>query len=201
MHRVLCCLRVITFGLVLWGLQAGCAFAAETGPTSGNPVVLVKTTEGSFKIRIFMDKAPITVKNFLQYVDSGFYKGTIFHRVIDGFMIQGGGFTEKMDRKETREPIKNEASAVLKNRRGTIAMARTGVIDSATSQFFINTVDNAALDHRDDTPRGFGYAVFGEVVEGMDVVDRIGKVKTTTVGPYADVPEKPVVIESVERVE
>lgn len=176
------------------------AIAAESGESPAKkPVVLMKTSEGAIRIELWPDKAPATVENFLRYVDKGFYNGTIFHRVIDDFMIQGGGFTADMKPGQTLEPIKNEASPELRNERGTIAMARTGVVDSATSQFFINVRDNAALNQRDRTPAGFGYAVFGKVVEGMDVVDRIKKVSTTTVGPYQNVPSKPVVIESVTR--
>lgn len=182
-------------------------FAGETkkGETrkmdKGNVIVAMETSEGVLKIELWADKAPETVKNFLAYVDDNFYDGTIFHRVIDSFMIQGGGFTADMRDKDKGQPIKNEATAELKNDRGTVAMARTQDIHSATSQFFINLKDNDFLNHSDNTPRGFGYAVFGKVVEDMDVVDRIGKVKTTTSGPYTDVPAKPVVIKSVRRLE
>ena len=169
------------------------------GEASKNPTVIVKTSEGSFRVELWPDKAPATVKNFLRYVDEGFYDGTIFHRVIPNFMIQGGGFTSDMKQKQPHEPVKNEASADLKNVRGTIAMARTSVVDSATCQFFINVRDNDSLDHRDDTDRGFGYAVFGKVVEGMDVVDKIQNVQTTTLGPYQNVPLKGVVIESAKQ--
>jgi len=164
-----------------------------------NPMVEMETSEGIIKIELWSDKAPITVNNFLSYVDEGFYDGTIFHRVIAGFMIQGGGLSSDMKEKKGHTPIKNEATAELKNTRGTIAMARTGVVDSATAQFFINVVDNDSLNHRDSTARGYGYAVFGKVVEGMDVVDKIRKVQTTTRGPYQDVPATPVVIKSVKR--
>lgn len=178
------------------------ALAGENKMTKGvNPKVVVETSEGKFTIELWADKAPVTVENFLRYTDDKFYDGTIFHRVIDNFMIQGGGMTADMRQKETREPIKNEAAADLKNGRGTVAMARTQIVDSATSQFFINVKDNDFLDHRDETPRGFGYAVFGKVVEGMDVVDRIKKVKTATAGPHRDVPATPVVIKSVRRLE
>jgi len=175
-------------------------FAGDTRKMDkGNVIVAMETSEGVIRIELWADKAPETVKNFLAYVDDNFYDGTIFHRVIDNFMIQGGGFSEDMGRKAPRQPIKNEATAEPKNYRGTVAMARTQDIHSATSQFFINLKDNDFLNHSDNTPRGFGYAVFGKVVEGMDVVDRIGKVKTTTSGPYRDVPAKPVVIKSVRR--
>lgn len=177
------------------------ASGTPPGTPSGNPVVVMQTTEGVIKLELWETKAPITVKNFLQYVDEGFYDGTIFHRVIDGFMIQGGGFTPDLKQKPTREPIKNEAAADRRNERGTIAMARTAVVDSATAQFFINVRDNDNLNHRDETPKGFGYAVFGKVIEGMDVVDRIKQTQTSTVGPFQNVPVKPIVIESIRRAE
>jgi cyclophilin family peptidyl-prolyl cis-trans isomerase len=179
------------------------SFSAAAGPEEkaqpANPVVLMKTSLGLIRIELWPGKAPETVKNFLQYVDEGFYDGTIFHRVIGNFMIQGGGFTPDMNQKPTKAPVKNEASADLKNDRGTIAMARTMVVDSATGQFFINVVDNASLDHRDNSPAGFGYAVFGKVIDGMDVVDEIKGVATSNSGPFQNVPVKPVVIESVKR--
>lgn len=140
--------------------------------------VVLETSLGAITLRLYTDKAPISVKNFLEYVDSGFYAGTIFHRVIPGFMIQGGGLTAQMVEKPTKAPIKNEAGNKVSNKRGTIAMARTGVVDSATSQFFINVVDNQRLDQRSPDPAGFGYAVFGEVTSGMDVVDKIRNVTT-----------------------
>ena len=161
---------------------------------SANPVVALETSEGVIKIELWADKAPLTVKNFLSYVADGFYNGTIFHRVINGFMIQGGGLDEKLKPKKTNPPIKNEASAELKNELGTVAMARTNMVDSATSQFFINVADNGFLDHKDKTPAGFGYAVFGKVIEGMDVVDKIKGVKTGSRGPHQDVPLQPVYI-------
>ena len=159
--------------------------------------VTMETSKGTITLALDDEKAPETVKNFLQYVKDGHYDGTIFHRVIDGFMIQGGGFTKDMNQKATREPIRNEAMNGLRNRRGTIAMARTMVVDSATSQFFINLVDNDFLDFQSPTPQGFGYAVFGEVTDGMDVVDAIAKAKTGSVGPYQNVPEEPIVIKKV----
>ena len=158
----------------------------------------IETTMGTISLELDEVKAPATVKNFVEYANSGHYDGTIFHRVIDGFMIQGGGFTKSMDQKPTREPIMNEAMNGLKNLRGTIAMARTMVVDSATSQFFINLVDNAFLDFTNPTPQGFGYAVFGKVTDGMDVVDAIAKVKTGFSGPHQNVPEEPVVIRKVK---
>lgn len=194
------CIAVILFTAVL-GLSFADAGSAkdETKMKQGNPVVVLQTSEGVLRIELWEDKAPLTVKNFLRYVDEGFYDKTIFHRVIDDFMIQGGGMTAGMQSKTPHEPIKNEAKAELKNARGTVAMARTGVVDSATCQFFINVKDNEFLNHRDESPAGFGYAVFGQVVEGMDVVDRIKKVPTANAGMHQNVPVKPVVIESVKR--
>ena len=157
----------------------------------------IETSMGSITVELDDEKAPVTVKNFLDYAASGHYDGTIFHRVIDGFMIQGGGFTKAMDQKPTKAPIKNEASNGLTNKRGTIAMARTMVVDSATSQFFINLVDNDFLNFRAPTPQYYGYAVFGKVTDGMDVVDRIAKVKTGFAGPHQNVPEVPVVIRKI----
>ena len=152
---------------------------------------------GTIALELDDAKAPITVKNFIDYAKAGHYDGTIFHRVIDGFMIQGGGFTKAMDQKPTKAPIKNEAANGLLNKRGTIAMARTMVVDSATSQFFINLVDNDFLNFRAPTPQFFGYAVFGNVTDGMDVVDKIAKVKTGNSGMHQNVPEEPVVIKKV----
>ena len=163
--------------------------------------VTLDTSMGTITLELNDEKAPVTVKNFLDYVQSGHYENTIFHRVIDGFMIQGGGFTKAMDQKETRAPIKNEAANGLSNKRGTIAMARTMVVDSATSPFFINLVDNAFLDYRGPDPRTFGYAVFGQVTDGMDVVDKIAKVKTGFAGPHQNVPEEAIVIRKVTVVE
>ena len=157
----------------------------------------IETTKGTITLALNDEKAPETVANFVAYAESGFYDGTIFHRVIDGFMIQGGGFTSDMNQKATRAPIRNEAMNGLRNLRGTIAMARTMVVDSATSQFFINLVDNDFLDFRSPDPQGFGYAVFGEVTDGLEVVDAIGKVSTGSVGPYQNVPEEAVVIRKV----
>lgn len=163
-------------------------------------MVLIKTNKGDIKVRLDAAKAPVTVENFLKYVDAGHYNGTIFHRVIPGFMIQGGGFTPHMTQKTTQAPIRNEAANGLKNKRGTLAMARTSVVDSATSQFFINLVDNTFLDHTAATPGGFGYCVFAEVVEGMEVVDQIAKVPTGNSGMHQNVPREAVVINSIERV-
>ena len=157
----------------------------------------IETDLGTIELELDEKKAPVTVKNFVDYAKSGHYNDTIFHRVIDGFMIQGGGFTADMDQKPTKAPIRNEAMNGLKNARGTIAMARTMVVDSATSQFFINLVDNGFLDFRNPTPQGFGYAVFGKVTKGMEVVDKIAKVPTGNRGMHQDVPVKPVVIKKV----
>jgi len=165
-----------------------------------NPKVLMKTSEGDITIELYPDKAPITVRNFLSYVDEKFYDGTIFHRVIKGFMIQGGGLTPDFQEKPSKSPIKNEAANGLKNKRGTIAMGRTNVIDSATCQFYINHVDNPGLDHRENTPDGFGYAVFGKVIEGMDVVDAIANVKTMTKFGNMNAPRETITIISVNRV-
>ncbi len=156
--------------------------------------VQLETTKGHIVLELDEVKAPETVKNFVDYVNEGHYNDTIFHRVIDGFMIQGGGFTKDMNQKATKSPIRNEAANGLKNKRGTIAMARTMVVDSATSQFFINLVDNDFLDFSSPTPQGYGYAVFGKVVEGMEVVDAIAKVKTGYHGPHQNVPEEAVII-------
>lgn len=161
--------------------------------------IIIETSEGAITAELDDEKAPVTVENFLSYVDAGHYDGTVFHRVIPNFMIQGGGMTPEMDPKATSAPIKNEAGNGLTNQRGTLAMARTSVVDSATSQFFINTADNDFLNHRGETPDAFGYAVFGRVTEGMDVVDKIEKVKTGRKGHHDDVPVTPVVIQSIKR--
>ena len=161
--------------------------------------ILIETSLGTMTASLDEEKAPATVANFLAYADKGFYNGTIFHRVISGFMIQGGGFEPDMRQKTTAAPVRNEAANGLRNERGTLAMARTSVVDSATSQFFINHRDNAFLDHRAPTPQGFGYAVFGKLTAGLDVLDRIAAVPTRNVGPYGDVPVEPVVILSVRR--
>jgi cyclophilin family peptidyl-prolyl cis-trans isomerase len=175
--------------------------AAATAQEGKNPVVLMSTSMGDIKIELYKDKAPVTVENFLGYVKDKFYDGTIFHRVIAGFMIQGGGFAPDMSQKTTKAAIKNEAGNGLKNEVGTIAMARTNVVDSATAQFFINVKDNAFLDHRNQTPQGFGYAVFGKVIEGLDVVRKIENVKTGNSKGFSDVPVEAVVIKSVTVVE
>lgn len=164
-----------------------------------NPQVILETSLGSIVLELYHDQAPISVANFLHYLDSGFYNGTVFHRVIPSFMIQGGGFTEAMDQKKTEDPIKNEAGNGLSNLRGTVAMARTSVVDSATSQFFINTVDNFFLDHQDESGEGYGYCVFGKVIEGLEIVNQIQNVPTGTLGYFQDVPKDPVIIISARR--
>ena len=189
---------VVAFSLFIFGSVVQAAAADQAAK---NPVILMETGMGNVKVRLDPQKAPISVHNFLDYVKGGFYKGTIFHRVIPGFMVQGGGFTADMQEKQTRAPIKNEAGNGLKNERGTIAMARTMIVDSASAQFFINVVDNGFLNHRDNSMQGFGYAVFGKVIEGMDVVDRIAKVKTGYQKGMGDVPETPVAIKSMRVVE
>jgi len=174
------------------------AMALSTGTASAqNPVIVMETSLGNMTIELFQDQAPITVENFLQYANDGFFEGTVFHRVIEGFMIQGGGFTASLSQKTTRAPIKNEADNGMSNERGTIAMARTNVVDSATAQFFINHGENNAgsLDHQGQA--NFGYAVFGRVTEGLDVVDKIAGVETTRQGGHQTVPVEPVIINSV----
>jgi cyclophilin family peptidyl-prolyl cis-trans isomerase len=165
-----------------------------------DPIVEIDTSLGKIQVELFADKAPITVKNFLKYTDDKFFDGTVFHRVIPGFMIQGGGFEPGMKQKKAREPIKNESTNGLSNKRGTLAMARTPVPDSASAQFFINLKSNDFLD-RAKARDGVGYAVFGKVIKGMDIVDKIAKVETGNSGPHGDVPVKDVVIKSVRRVE
>jgi cyclophilin family peptidyl-prolyl cis-trans isomerase len=174
------------------------AFTPSFGQDAKNPRVVMETNYGKITIELYPDKAPISVKNFLQYVDDKHYDGTIFHRVIADFMIQGGGFEPGLKEKKTRDPIKNEAGNGLKNERGTVAMARTNDADSATAQFFINTVDNKKLD-RGNAKDKVGYAVFGRVIDGMDVVDAIRRVKTEEVGEHEDVPVKDVIIRSMRR--
>ena len=180
---------------VTCGLAA--VLAAAPATAQNNPVVAVETSLGTITAELDRRNAPVSVANFLAYADSGFYRGTVFHRVIKGFMIQGGGFTADLERKPTRAPIRNEATNGLTNDRGTLALARTNVVDSATAQFFINTVDNPALDNRGTDAASYGYAVFGRVIDGMDVVDRIENVATGRRGPLQDVPDTPVEILSV----
>jgi cyclophilin family peptidyl-prolyl cis-trans isomerase len=179
-----------------------CLPLAAAAQTQGGECSQVKLTTSMGAITLALDKgkAPVSVDNFVKYVKSGQYNGTIFHRVIDGFMIQGGGMTPDMREKSTNPPIKNEASNGLKNDAYTVAMARTGVRDSATSQFFINVKDNAMLNYSGEAPQGWGYAVFGKVVSGQDVVDKIRKVPTADAGMHQNVPKTPVVLEKAECV-
>lgn len=163
---------------------------------AAHPVVELKTSLGTIVVELYEDKAPVTVDNFQQYVKDGFYNGTIFHRVIENFMVQGGGFDSKMVEKPTRARIKNEADNGLRNDTGTLAMARTPDPHSASAQFFINLKDNDFLNFREPSVRGFGYAVFGKVTSGFDVVQKMAKVETTNAGPHQNVPAKPIVIES-----
>ncbi len=171
----------------------------EKAKKSTNPVVQFETSMGNFKIELYPDKAPESVKNFLDYVEAGFYNGTIFHRVMPNFMIQGGGFDEKMNQKPTKKEIKNEAHNGLKNEVGTVAMARTAIVDSATAQFFINVKANDFLDHKDKTQHGYGYAVFGKISDGLDTVTKIEKVATGRSGFHDDVPKTPIVIKSAKK--
>lgn len=166
-----------------------------------NPKVRIETSAGDIVIELDAEKAPVSTENFLGYVNDGFYNGTIFHRVIKDFMIQGGGMNSDLSQKKPKEPIKNEAGNGLSNDRGTVAMARTQVVDSATAQFFINTVDNSFLNHQAPTPQGYGYAVFAKVVEGMDVVDAIREVKTGNHNMHQDVPLEAVTIQATSVVE
>jgi len=209
-------MRTLNFNPILKSLSAlllalPMALAAQSDDadngeaTSDNPFekdlpsVVIHTSKGPITAELFSDQAPKSVENFLEYARSGHYEGTLFHRVIGNFMIQGGGFDRDMNQKPTREPVENEADNGLSNARGTLAMARTNMPHSATAQFFINVTDNPALDHRGkQSGRTWGYAVFGRVTEGMDVVDEIRRVETQTLGPMQDVPVEPVVIERVE---
>jgi peptidyl-prolyl cis-trans isomerase B (cyclophilin B) len=182
---------IIVLGALVTLITAGASMAA-----AGNPKVEMETSKGKMVIELFPEKAPETVKNFLNYVEAKFYDGTIFHRVIPKFMIQGGGFTSDMKKKTGGTPIKNEADNGLKNERGTIAMARTGDPHSATAQFFINSVNNDFLNHKSKTQQGWGYVVFGKVISGMDVVNAISAVKTVTRGGYRDIPAETIEIRS-----
>jgi len=182
---------IVVLGALVTMVTAGASMAA-----AGNPKVEMETSKGKIVIELLPEKAPETVKNFLNYVDAKYYDGTIFHRVIPKFMIQGGGFTSDMKKKSAGAPIKNEADNGLKNDRGTIAMARTGDPHSAAAQFFINSVDNAFLNHKSKTQQGWGYVVFGKVISGMDVIDAISSVKTVTRGRFRDVPSETIEIRS-----
>jgi cyclophilin family peptidyl-prolyl cis-trans isomerase len=188
--------RFLLFIFLLGGIFM--SVPAEASSThESRTVVRMETSKGDIIIELFDQEAPKTVKNFIGYIEDNFYEGTIFHRIIQNFMIQGGGFEAGLKQKATREPIINEATATLSNMRGTIAMARTADINSATAQFFINTVNNPALDHRNKTQQGYGYAVFGKVIEGLDIVDDIAAVKTGSSGYFQDVPKEDVVIKKV----
>jgi cyclophilin family peptidyl-prolyl cis-trans isomerase len=185
--------------LLAFSLCASTNLSAQGAVASSNPQVVIHTNMGDIGLELFADKAPVSVENFLRYANSGFYDGTVFHRVISHFMIQGGGLTPDLQDKPTSEPIVNEAPNGLSNKRGTVAMARTGNPHSATSQFFINVQDNGNLDYTNqNSSQGWGYAVFGKVISGMDVVESIRFVETKTVPPYSDVPVEPVIIESVD---
>lgn len=177
------------------------SFATENKMSNTHSKVKLTTSLGDVVIQLEDEKAPVSAANFLAYVKQGFYSGTIFHRVIPGFMAQGGGFDSSFKQKETNAPIKNEADNGLKNKRGTLAMARTNDPHSATAQFFINYKDNSFLDHTSPSPSGWGYAVFGEVVEGMDVVDAMAKQATANRGPHQDVPKTDIVIDKAEVIE
>jgi len=186
--------------LVLFGLLLQTAVpAAPPKPSPGNPVVVIETSAGTITAELFKDRAPVSVENFLQYARDGHYDGTSWHRVVSGYVIQGGGYTADMAERSTRPPIQNEATNRLSNRRGTLAMARTRQARSATSQFYINLADNPSLDFRGYAPDEFGYAVFGRVLEGMEVVDRIGAVKVGPRGGHDTVPLTPVLITSVKE--
>ena len=188
---------VITSGL----LTVRCTKAEEPQPMNPeNPQVLLKTSIGEIRLELFQDRAPVTVENFLQYAKDGHYDGTIFHRVIPNFMIQGGGFSPDMNQKKTRDPIKNEAANGVQNDNGTITMARTSVVDSATAQFFINVKDNDFLNHKNKSAQGFGYAVFGKVLRGAEVVEKIEGVSTGTTAGHQNVPVEPILIESISLV-
>ena len=174
--------------------------AVGKGASVSNPTVVIETNKGTLEAELWLDKAPITVQNFLKYTADKYYDNTVFHRVIPNFMIQGGGFTPDMKEKDSKHaPIKNEAKPDLKNVKGTLAMARTMEVNSATSQFFINHVDNDFLDQRGTSPQNFGYAVFGKVTKGMEVVDAIAKVPTGNHGFHQDVPKEPVIIKSITQ--
>ncbi len=179
-------------------LSGGGSSTPNGADSAGNPTVVMKTNKGDIKLVLFRDKAPETVENFLTYAKKGFYKDTVFHRVIEDFMIQGGGFTKDLKHKDTNPTIQNEATNGLSNKRGTVAMARTADIHSASAQFFINVVDNSSLNHRDTTRAGFGYCVFGEVVDGLKVVDSIRRVPTHDQDIHQNVPVEPIVITDVQ---
>ncbi|TWJ32703.1 peptidylprolyl isomerase [Geobacter argillaceus] len=191
---------IVLLVILITSLARPCAHGAsagESGGDAGPPVVLMETSLGRIRIQLEPERAPVTVKNFLDYVESGFYDNTIFHRVVKNFVIQGGAYSTDLQRKPTGAPIGNEAANGLKNRRGAIAMARGVAVDSASAEFFINVADNPILNHQDDSIQGYGYAVFGRVIEGMTVVDRIQRVETAKRKGLRKVPKVPVVIKSV----
>jgi cyclophilin family peptidyl-prolyl cis-trans isomerase len=191
---------ILIAALLVGSLQAPAQTpAAPPTPAPGNPVAVISTSLGDITVELFKDKAPVSVENFLGYVSDHFYEGTIFHRVVKNFMIQGGGYTPQFVEKATRDPIQNEANNGLRNLRGTLAMARRSSLRSATSQFYINVADNRDLDHTGFTPRDFGYAVFGRVLSGMDVVDRIASVATHTAADMDDVPVEAVMIKGIRE--
>ncbi len=195
--------RILVLIPILIGLFA---FPIQNLGQESNPKVQIKTTKGDITVELYPDKAPLSVKNFLSYVHEKFYDGTIFHRVIKGFMIQAGGFSANLVEKPGKPPIKNEATNRLSNKRGTIAMGRMNTIHSITSHFYINHVDNPGLDYRDNTPRGYGYPVFGKVIKGMDVVDAIANTKTMVKydkagNPWEDVPRETITIISIRRIQ
>ncbi len=190
-------IRFLSLFLIL-GLFS--VFTTVNAAAQANPKVLMKTSKGDITIELYLKKAPITVNNFLAYVDEERYDGLIFHRVIKGFMIQGGGYDADFHKKATKPPIKNEATNRLKNKKGTIAMGRLPEVHSASNQFYINHVDNPGLNHRDNTPEGFGYCVFGKVIKGMDVVDAIANTPVTTKRGFQNVPSETITIISVRRI-
>jgi peptidyl-prolyl cis-trans isomerase A (cyclophilin A) len=193
-------MRAVMIFLYL-GLLLTASLGRAEAQAKRNPVVVIDTTLGAIRVELYPDKAPISVKNFLSYIEEKHYDGLLFHRVVPGFMIQGGGLYADLNEKPANPTIKNEAGNGLKNDRGTLAMARRQPVDSANAQFFINVKDNAFLNHKDETPAGFGYAVFGKVVQGMDVVDKIVAVPATTKGPFQNVPTDPIVIRSVRLID
>lgn len=187
--------------LTLLSVTSFAATPAADSQKPVNPKVIIETSQGNITLVLYANKAPKTVANFLQYINDGFYTNTIFHRVIENFMIQGGGFTAQFERKPTRAPVVNEAANGLKNNRGTIAMARTSDPHSATAQFFINVKNNDSLNYKSNAPQEFGYCVFGKVIKGMGVVDKIRHLKTGSAGPFrSDVPRTPVIIKSIKLV-
>ncbi len=193
-HFVTICLMLLTF---MAGFASLHSYSSETG---NKTMVKMTTSMGEIEIELYPDEAPVTVRNFVEYVESGFFDGTIFHRIIPGFVLQGGGFTPDMNQKQTRPAIVNEADNGLKNTAGALSMARTSVPDSATSQFFINLVDNSFLDFTAKTQQGWGYAVFARVTSGMDVVESMARVSTGKVRGHSDVPLEPVIIEKAELI-